>query len=71
MCSFVVPAFDGMFVYKQLMASCRRERYRLACAVKTQDADAVIAKFPPVNPAILSEYGIQKQGFFRMRGLGL
>ena len=67
MCSFVIPSLDGILVYKQLMRSRGREGNRLAGPVKSQNADAFLTEFPPVNPAVPSEDGIQEQGLLRMR----
>jgi hypothetical protein len=67
MCFLVEPAFDGSRIHKQFMLARGCEWDGISIAVKAQNADAFLSEPPSVNPAILSEYRIQKQGFLRMR----
>ena len=60
------PALDGGIVHQDFVRSRGFERYRFAIAVKTQDADAILMEFPAVDPAVLSEYGIDKEVLFRI-----
>ena len=51
----------GNRIHEQFMLTRRRERKRLAGAVKSQNADAVITESPAVDPAVLSEDGLDRE----------